>query len=122
MPRTPTTIDSILTHARWTPDEARAALAAQATSGLSISAFAKRHSLQPQRLYRWHRQLPATLATRAPANAPTFVEIAASRVAPAQSARYELCLASGGTLRVEGAPDPATVRSLLAVLREVEAC
>jgi len=35
----------------WTEVEARAVLAAQRKSGLSVEAFARGHGLQPQHLY-----------------------------------------------------------------------
>jgi transposase-like protein len=122
MPRTPINIDPILTLSRWTPEEARAVLAALDASGLDVAAFARRHEVQAQRLYSWRRKLETTLATCS-STRPTFVEIA-PRHTPgiATATRYELCLASGGTLRIEGEPSPGTVRTLLTVLREVDAC
>jgi transposase-like protein len=42
---------------RWTEREGRQALAAWKESGLSGSAFARRHGLNPQRLFWWRKQL-----------------------------------------------------------------
>lgn len=36
---------------RWTEDDARVVIAAQAASGLSVAAFAAREGIDPQRLY-----------------------------------------------------------------------
>jgi hypothetical protein len=46
----------------WTEVEARAVLAAQRKSGLSVEAFARGHGLQPQRLYWWRKKLTSTAA------------------------------------------------------------
>lgn len=42
---------------RWTPETARAVLAAQKESGESMSAFGRRHGIGPQRLYWWRGRL-----------------------------------------------------------------
>lgn len=42
---------------RWTEREGRQALAAWKESGLSGGAFARRHGLNPQRLFWWRKQL-----------------------------------------------------------------
>ena len=41
----------------WTEDEARAVLSAASRSGLSLSAFARRHGLSDRTLYWWRTQL-----------------------------------------------------------------
>jgi Transposase len=45
------------TIARWTEEDAAAALAALKQSGLSVTDFAAREGLDPQRLYVWRRKL-----------------------------------------------------------------
>ena len=42
---------------RWTPADARSAVAALEASGLSPLAFARREGLEVERLYRWRRRL-----------------------------------------------------------------
>jgi transposase-like protein len=42
---------------RWTERDGRRALAAWRRSGLSVSEFARRHGLNPQRLSWWSKQL-----------------------------------------------------------------
>ena len=43
----------------WTEEEARAVLAAAKSSGLSLSAFARRHGLSDRTLYWWRTQFRA---------------------------------------------------------------
>jgi transposase-like protein len=50
-------IPSYRTSRRWTKEEAVAALAALAASGLSMRAFASREGFDVQRLYLWRRKL-----------------------------------------------------------------
>jgi transposase-like protein len=113
-----------LPHRRWTPDDARAALAAMARSGLGVSAFAIREGLDPQRLTRWRRQLAAP----AP---PTFEEVvpvvtraivAGDAVAHVERERFEIVLASGRVVRVPESFDAGALRRLLDVVDEVGAC
>ena len=42
---------------RWREEDARAALEAEATSGLSPSEFAEREGIRPGRLARWRKRL-----------------------------------------------------------------
>jgi hypothetical protein len=51
-----------MAHGQWTEVEARAVLAAQKKSGLSVDAFARDNGLLPQRLYWWRKKLAATMA------------------------------------------------------------
>ena len=46
-----------MAHGKWTEVEARAALRAQARSGLSMAAFAERRGIVAQRLYWWRKKL-----------------------------------------------------------------
>lgn len=46
-----------MAHGKWTEVEARAALRAWRKSGLSLTAFAKRQGIVPQRLYWWRNKL-----------------------------------------------------------------
>ena len=99
---------------RWTTADARAALDAQARSGLSVQAFAAREGLDAQRLLRWERRLTAKPASSAARKmSPTFVEIAGS-----SSASVEIVLRSGRLLRVSESIDPSALRRLVEALDE----
>ena len=113
-----------LIHRRWTAMDAQEALAAQATSGLTLRAFAAREGLDAQRLDRWRRRLAAERA------AP-FVEIprpaieAAIAVAGAADGpreRFEIVLGSGRVVRVAASFDANALRRLLEVVDSVRSC
>jgi transposase-like protein len=113
-----------LIHRRWTAEDAREALAAQARSGLTLRAFAAREGLDAQRLDRWRRRLAADRA------AP-FVEIprpaieAAIPVAGAAGGpreRFEIVLGSGRVVRVAESFDANALRCLLEVVDSVRSC
>jgi transposase-like protein len=97
---------------RWTEKEAREALSALATSGLSVSVFAARAGLDIQRLYHWRRRLKESRA-REVIGAPTFVELhplAAER-------RLEIVLPrSGIVIRVGESIEGATLQHLVEAL------
>ena len=97
---------------RWTVVEARAALAALASSGLSQSAFAAREGYDTQRLRVWRRKLG--VATTAP---PSFVE-----VQPRGADRIEVVLPSGVTLRVAESIDGSLLRRLVDALGPTSPC
>jgi transposase-like protein len=50
---------ALQTQRRWTAEDARLALVALRESGLSMSAFARRHGLTAQRLSWWRKRLKA---------------------------------------------------------------
>jgi len=114
--RSPTSLDLIFTHARWTPDEARSARLARTVRphGRGVRA---QHSIQAQRLFAWRRKF-AGEPRHSPDGYATFVEVAARReVARTLPARYELVLPTG--IAARGRPiEMGTVRALLALLRE----
>ena len=89
---------------RWTAIEARAALTALASSGLSQRAFAEREGLDPQRLGAWRRKLGEVAA-------PTFIEMR-----PRAVERIEVVLRSGVVLRVAESVAPAVVAGLVVAL------
>ena len=103
MPKSPPM--SFRTRRRWTAVEARAALAALASSGLSQIAFAAREGLDPQRLGVWRRKLRDA--------APAFVE-----VRPRAIERVEIVLPSGLVLRVAESIDAGALRRLVDALTE----
>lgn len=98
---------------RWKITDARSALAALATSGLSLGEFARREGLEVQRLRRWQRRLAHEARPRraAPAPAPELIEIRPRRAEP-----IEIVLASGRMLRVTETVDVAALARLVAVL------
>ena len=96
---------------RWTAPEARAALRAFASSGLSQSAFCRREGLDPQRLRAWQRKLGSS---REPA---TFVEIA-----PRLAERVEVVLPSGVVVRVSESVDAAALRRIVDALESRAPC
>ena len=105
---------SFLTARRWGATEARAALAALASSGLGPSAFAARHGLDVQRLHRWLRKFGA--APSAPVGrtlARSFVEL---RPRPAK--RVEIVLRCGQVLRVTESVDTAALLRLVDALED----
>jgi transposase len=106
---------SYCTSRRWTEEEARAALAALAASGLSIREFASREGLDTQRLYTWRRKLGrsvavATMPTPPP---PAFVELGAGR-----PERIDVLLRSGRRLRCAEEISSDTLRRLVDALEE----
>ena len=98
----------------WKIADARATLNAQVASGLSIEAFAKREGLDSDRLYRWRRRLAVENNTRVALPTPALIEVRS----PARRAELvEIVLASGVTLRVTEAIDPAALARLVVALR-----
>jgi transposase-like protein len=108
-------VASYLTVRRWSPADARDALAAHAASGLSASAFAAREGFDVQRLHSWRRKL-----ARAPhkeRSRSAFVE-----VVPRAAERVEIALRSGHVLRVAESIDTAALRRLVEALEPPSSC
>lgn len=103
----PRQLPSYATRRRWTIVEARAALAALASSGLSTPEFAAREGLDVERLRRWRRRL----GTSGAAPAPKFVE-----VRPHAPELIEVVLRSGRVLRVAESVDADAVVRLVDAL------
>jgi len=97
---------------RWTPEKASAILAELAASGMSVQKFAARAGLDPERLYRWRRQLSGTTPPVA-----TFVE-----VRPSVPARVEIVLHSGHVLFVPDSIDAGRLRQLVDTLERAGEC
>jgi hypothetical protein len=101
-----------------TEKDARALLAEQARSGLTLPDFARSKGLSPQRLFWWRTKFARQKAPPAP---PTFVPVA---VAPPPAARaagtaaFELVLPHGGTVRIPPDFAPDALARLLRVLAE----
>ena len=114
-----------LLHRRWTADDARAALAAMARSGLGPSAFAIEAGLDPQRLMRWRRQLasavtPTTFEEVIPVVVPAILDTDAATHGAGE--RFEVVLPSGRVVRVPASFEASALRRLLAVVDEERVC
>ena len=103
---------------RWTAEEAREALRAQASSGQSVAAFARAEGLPPSRLYWWRSRLSLTSSSEM-----AFVEVEqGSSAGPAkEESALEVVTVSGRVVRVSRDFDAETLRRLLDVLED-EAC
>lgn len=99
---------------RWTLDVAKQVLAAFATSGLTLAAFAAREGLQLQRLYKWQRQLSEQAAPLKFAEVPVRD---VSRDAPASAdGVFEIVLGNGRIVRVGAGFEVAALQRLLSVV------
>lgn len=98
----------------WSIADARAVFVEQAASGLSLREFARREGIDAGRLYRWRRELGEAAERPGAAAPPPVIEL---RAAPRPAERVEIVLASGVTLRVTEAIDPAALARLIAALR-----
>jgi transposase-like protein len=96
---------SYRTSRRWTEREARAALSALSSSGLSQSAFCAHEGLDPQRLRLWRRKFGEA------SSEPRFVE-----VRPRALERIEVVLRSGLVLRVAESMEPSALRRFVDAL------
>jgi transposase-like protein len=86
-------------------------------SGLSVSAFCRRHGVARKRLYAWRRIL-----ARRDAEQAVFVPVRLLTENGHQDTTLEVLLAGGRRLRVPSGFDAATLRQLLAVLEEPTSC
>lgn len=106
---------------RWSAADARLVLDALGSSGLRVPEFSRQHGVDPQRLYVWRRRLDARAA--AANEAPlTFVQLQPTPPPPAHDARYEIVLAGGDVLRIEGSVVANDVVALLDALRGARPC
>ena len=102
---------SYRTSSYWSAEEARAALADQQASGLSVIQFAEREGLQAQRLYLWRRRLAHEGFDEIAA--PPFVEV---RAPSSTSHLIEVLLRSGVVLRVPADIEPETLARLVSAI------
>jgi transposase len=111
-------------HRRWTPEDARHALAALELSGLGLRAFAVREGLDPQRLTRWRRQLVSPAPPTFQEIRPVAIAAVIDGAAPArvERERFEIVLPSGRVVRVLESFDADALRRLLSVVDEARAC
>jgi transposase-like protein len=87
----------------------------QQQSGLSVTAFCRRHSFSGQTFYNWRKRLAGNEPVRF---APVAADAAADAAAAAEQLPIELLLVSGDRLRIAPGTDAATLRTVLNVLRE----
>jgi transposase-like protein len=106
---------SYSTRRRWTAADARTVLAALDASGRSVTTFASREGLDPQRLYFWRRRLGSVEAVAA----PTFVEVRRHTV---DRERVEIVLRSGHVVRVAESIDSGSLRRMVDALEQDPAC
>jgi hypothetical protein len=103
----------VLARRRWTAEDASLVIETAKRSGSTLGAFATRHGLDPQRLWRWSRR---GAAPEAPAVAFEEVRVHDLHPVPGRDAGVELLLGSGHVLRLRTAFDESTLQRLLAVL------
>lgn len=110
---------------RYDPAFKRAIVEQTLTSGASVARIAREHGINANQLFKWRRQyllatqdaqsvalLPVTLVADKPVpNAST------SPISSSGTGRIEITLA-GGTVRVQGAVDTATLQQVLSSLRQ----
>jgi transposase-like protein len=106
---------------RWQAEDAKTALTVAERSGMSLSAFARQLGVQPQRLYRWRRQLSE--APRAEVALGMFMEVPPGQVAEARRGRmdggsFAVEVASGRVVWVPPGFDAGVLRRLLDVVDE----
>src|SRR5579872_4588328 len=101
--RKPTrSITDLLQRRTWTEPDARRVLSELSTSGLSVTAFARRHALVPQRLWWWQKRLARHKPVQSPAAPPlalsAFIPVT---VPPPSSPAVAATLHLGDTLRID---------------------
>jgi transposase len=104
---------------RWSAVHAGELLGEAKQSGESLSAFAQRQGIDPQRLYAWRRKLAAVKVADSAARSEAFVPV---RLAPEARATpgsgFELVLGVGRVVRVGADFDARALRRLVDVLEE----
>lgn len=98
---------------RWTAVEARQVLAAWKASGLSVSAFAKRHGLGEQRVSWWKKRLAAVDTPK-----PAFVPLVVASERSDGPAPLVVRLAPRPELEIRD-PERVSPRWLATLLREL---
>jgi transposase len=102
---------------RWSAARAREVLAEAKQSGESVSAFAQRHGMDPQRLYPWRRKLDAVKSVDSSTRTEAFVPVRVASEARATSASgFEVVLGAGRIVRVGADFDARALRRLVEAL------
>lgn len=100
---------------RYAPEEKGRLVANAFASGVSVTAFAREHGVDPSLLYRWRRQMGSmTRAAAAVSFAPVIVTPDAARATPrgARTERIEIVLTNGRRITVGPDADVAAVARL----------
>jgi len=112
----------------WSDDQKLAILDEVASTGLGVSAIARRHDILPQQIYTWRRQFRAALG--AGRTAPMFLPVtvvaaesveqvraepqaAREKTAAGRSGRIEIRCKGGRVLKVEASLDAELLRGLI---------
>jgi|SRR3954470_16114582 hypothetical protein len=98
-------------HASTRSDYWRDLIQQQAASGQSVSAFCAQRGLTEQSLYYWKKRLNKEVPV-------SFALVTTNGSARTQGTALELELSCGQRLRIACGVDAATLRTVLAVLRE----
>jgi hypothetical protein len=93
----------------------RQIIARQEESGLSVLAFCRQEEVSAHTLYYWRRRL-----ARQPRVKFAMVKVSPEDRSPNANAGLELLLAGGERLQIFAGVDAATLRTVLAALRERE--
>lgn len=112
---------------RLTLEEGERMVRAQEISGLSVSAFAKKHGLAPERLYWWRGRVGRGPKPSRQAPLAEFLPVrvvqsdGGSRASGDTDATLELAVGASAVIRLRRGFDAALLRSVVAALEE-EAC
>jgi transposase len=105
---------------RWSPEQKQAIVLESVSSGVPLTAIARKYGIGTGLLYSWRHQL----LTRRPGPAPCFarVEMSGEQPRPAGSiaAPYgliEIVLPGGTSVRVDAQVDEPSLRRVLSALR-----
>jgi hypothetical protein len=80
-------------------------------SGLSVDSFCQQQGVSSWSFYQWRKRLGMEDAVR-------FALVETGEVRQPNSSTIEICMSNGDRLQVSSGVDPATLRTVLAVLRE----
>jgi transposase len=124
---------------RWSDEQKLQILEEVASSGVSVSAIARRHDVVPQQIYTWRRQLLGKARTEAgeQEGPPVFLPVSVvaepggpagdrqasngkkPKTAAARAGRVEITLAKGARiLKVAADLDPALLQALIRAVEE----
>lgn len=99
---------------RWTPADARAALARWAASGLTKTAFAEQQGFTPERLRRWERRLAEGNGGDDEGELRLVPLVARETSVPTEGSTARLQLPGGVVLELDAARvDPSWVVALI---------
>ena len=122
---------------KWSDDQKLEILEEVATSGLSVSAIARRHDIVPQQIYTWRRQLLGARKANRQEPPPIFLPVSVVAEADGQDAahgaqtsrrdkpksagrrgRIEIRCKGGRVLTIEPDLDPEVLRALIRSVEE----